>query len=873
MDERILDALAAGVPVITRGVRLARVIRRAYDDQQRERGAEAWASAAVMPWPAWISSLWNESRQMADSPAMLSACQEWALWNRVISDSPEAADLLQPGATAVAAQRSWAVAVEWRLLLERVEVEGGEDSKAFARWARGFRTLCQSEVVVDAASVPDLVVKSVDRLRLPERVLLTGFDEFSPQQDEVLEAVERAGCQSTVIRPPRQVPSGRVVRVPYADAEQALVAAARWARRLLEESPGESVGVIVPDLSARRSAVERIFRGILAPAALLTGDRPVPVMNLSAGQTLASYPTVRSALALLRLRPDGNKWEAISGLLLDPYITRAETERATRACLDVRLRKSGLSRVSLTDVCGRAASSPGLRRAISRLLRVWRATPERQTAAAWARSFAAALKAAGWPGERPLDSVEYQTVEAWKAALSEFSTVDFAAGEMRLSDAVALLARIADSTVFQPEGHNAPVQIMGTLEASGLSFDHLWVAGLDNETWPPAPSPDPFLPIRLQREAGVPRCSAERELGFTALVTDRLLASSGDIVVSYPTRDGDRELGPSPLILSLPKVAAEEIALSGVTTYDDMIRGSRAVESMVDEQGPPVPPEVVQAGGVKVFQYQAACPFHAFAELRLGAEPLGSPGPGLDAGERGTLAHSTLEKFWTEVRSQEALLTRMDIPEVIRRSAEWAVERLEARRGTPLPQRFAELERRRLERLTSEWLNIEKSREPFEVLEPEKDREAEVGGIRFRLRMDRVDRLRAGGDVIVDYKTAGRTTSAWQGERPEEPQVPLYSVVYGDGALAGVAFGILKPGEAGFRGFAESASAIPKTEQAELAPIVQQWRAVLERLAGEFREGLAATDPKDLNKSCRYCTLAGLCRIGDGGTVFDEEAA
>ncbi len=377
----------------------------------------------------------------------------------------------------------------------------------------------------------------------------------------------------------------------------------------------------------------------------------------------------------------------------------------------------------------------------------------------------------------------------------------------------------------------------------------------------------------MQREAGVPRCSPERELGFATLITERLLGTALDVIVSYPTHDADLEVGPSPLILQLPKISAGEIAMSGVSTYEEAIRNSRAVESIEDEQGPAVPPEVVQAGGVKVFQYQAACPFHAFAELRLGAEPLESPGPGLDAGERGTLAHSTLEKFWTEVRSQEALLTRTDIPEVIRASAAWAVERLEERRGAPLPERFAELERRRLERLTAEWLNVERSRAPFEVLEPEVNREAEVGGIRFRLRMDRVDRLKDGGDVIIDYKTGYRNTSAWQGDRPEEPQVPLYSVVYGDGALAGVAFGILKPGEAGFRGFAESASGIPKTEQAELAPIVEEWRAVLERLAAEFRAGMAAADPKDLNKSCRYCTLAGLCRIGDGGTIFDEEAA
>jgi hypothetical protein len=97
-------------------------------------------------------------------------------------------------------------------------------------------------------------------------------------------------------------------------------------------------------------------------------------------------------------------------------------------------------------------------------------------------------------------------------------------------------------------------------------------------------------------------------------------------------------------------------------------------------------------------------------------------------------------------------------------------------------------------------------------------------------------------------------------------------VVYGDGALAGVGFGILKTGAVGFRGIAERASAIPDAEVAKLTPHVEEWRGVLERLAADFRAGRAAANPKDQNKSCRYCTLAALCRIADGGTILDEEA-
>ena len=187
--------------------------------------------------------------------------------------------------------------------------------------------------------------------------------------------------------------------------------------------------------------------------------------------------------------------------------------------------------------------------------------------------------------------------------------------------------------------------------------------------------------------------------------------------------------------------------------------------AIVDEVGPPIAEGRAQKGDTKVFEYQSVWPHRAFVELRLAAEELEAPAPGLNARDRGSLIHSTLERFWREVRSQESLIARTDIPQASRDPVVWAIERFEQRRGAALSERFAQLERRRLAQLATDWLEVEKLREPFEVVEPEGEREAEVGGIRFRLKLDRIDRLQDGSDVIVDYKTSPRTTKVWDGDR------------------------------------------------------------------------------------------------------------
>ena len=880
MDERILTALRARVPVVTASRRLARTLRHQYGELMTARGAAAWETPTVLPWTAWLGALWEELQFTTPNPPVrLDAWQEWALWDSIIRRSPQANDLLQAGAAAAAVQKSWALAVQWRLDLARIDAEGNEDARTFTQWARQFGEACKNAGWIDAASMPDRLGEALAGLRLPANALLAGFDEFTPQQADFIDACRRAGCEVQTVGVHAAIQTATAVRVPLADADQELVAAARWVRKVLETNPGTSVGVIVPDLVARRRAVERVFRAILEPVSQMPGAEATSrLVNFSAGMALANYAIVRSALGILGLSADRTEWDEMGALVRDRYLAGAETERTARGLLDARLRESGRTQVSIAEVseeARRKSPCPLLVRALRGWLQARDSAPDRQTTAHWAATFSAMLEAIGWPGEQPLNSVEYQTVEAWKKALSAFAGTDFLAGEMSAAEALSLLTRIAGGADFQPESPESPLQVLGALEATGLHFDHLWVTGLTDESWPGPPSPDPFLPIRLQREAGVPRCSPERELAFAMLVTDRLLASSPDVVLSYPTHDGDRELSPSPLILSIPRTTVADLPVSDIATCVDAIHQSRVLEQIVDEVGPPLGEEAWARGGTRVFQYQAACPFRAFVELRLGAEDLEVPVPGLDARQRGTLIHAALEEFWTEVRTHEALCTRTDIAAVVQQSVARAVARLEDRRGAPLPERFAALERRRLEEILTAWLELEKGREAFEVIQPESERDGSVGGIHFKVKIDRIDRLTGHGDgerdVIIDYKTGMTSIRSWETERPEEPQLPLYSVVYGERPLAAVLFAQLKTGDLKFKGVRDDAVVIPGADSGDLAARISEWRNVMEHLAAEFRAGHAEADPKAPVKTCRYCSLACLCRIAECEAYWNVE--
>src|SRR6266850_1709130 len=341
--------------------------------------------------------------------------------------------------------------------------------------------------------------------------------------------------------------------------------------------------------------------------------------------------------------------------------------------------------------------------------------------AEWARHFSAVLDAAGFPGERALDSDEFQTRAKWHEMLGELSKLERIAEKMSFDAAFATLGRLCAETLFQPESPDAPIQILGVLEAQGQRFDCLWVSGLTDVTWPRDAHPNPFIPLALQKKAGIPQASAETSLAYDRRITDEWKAAAAEVVFSHPTKEEDRDLAPSPLI---SQIAEGAIAVPDYPRYRDLVFSSKKLESFEDWRAPKLKltPGKTLRGGTRVLADQAMCPFRAFARWRLGAEEMEEPAPGLDARDRGKLLHALMREIWTRVRSHSNL--NKDLSTVIAQSAATAVKEM------GLEGRFAELERERLARLAREWLEVESRREPFEVLHLEEEREVTFAKLR-----------------------------------------------------------------------------------------------------------------------------------------------
>lgn len=882
--DRLIQQLTPDTTLITANQRQAAQFRSLHDQHQRVTG-RVWESLDVLHWEAWVQRLWTESVLLDKSaPLLLAPLQERLLWERVITESQFGATLLQPAAAARRVQEAWQLLLAYEHSIPSANAVSGDELQAFIGWAQQFEQQCRREGWLDRASLIPWLLGNRQVFQSPAPLTLVGFDELTPIQCRLLESARQHGCVVTEVDMPPSAADAR--RIACRDQSDELIHAAAWARAILEREPDARVAIVVPDLAAQRERVSRILARCLAPAALLPGQDTIPPFNLSMGRALSDIAVVADALLLLELgvERDGLDTERIGRLLRSPYLPGAEQEAGARARLDARLRQIGEPRYRVSTLLFHARNERHACPQLVTSLENWRSRrrelSSRQSAAVWSTQLAALLRVAGWPQGRTLESSEYQAVEAWRGVLGQLATLDEMGVQLNYRQAVTRLRQVAGETLFQPRSADAPIQVLGLLEAAGLGFDYLWVTGLHDEVWPATPRPNPFLPIQLQRRLGMPHSSAERELQFARRITRRLLTGAPRVVVSWPSRDADRGLRPSPLIATLPVIEATELAPDAAPSYHLLLQQSAKWETVLDVAAPELPFGVTVRGGASLLKEQALCPFRAYARFRLGAEPLGTPHPGLDPATRGSLLHTALEALWAGIGNSDTL-SRLDDVSLRARAADavaQAVERQARLRVTTFSTDFTLLEQERLTDLLVEWLSVEAQRAPFAVIAPELEQSVELGGLRLQVRIDRIDQLTDGRRIIIDYKSGETAVSRWFGDRPDEPQLPLYAIT-GQAPPAALAFAEVRPGQMRFRGLASEEHLLPqvgvRSRSIEAGwsweTLLAEWRDTLTSLAEAFRAGDARVDPKRGAQTCRYCELTSLCRVVTGVEAQADE--
>lgn len=861
--------------------RLAHYLKTRHDLDCLGRGLVVWRTPDVVTWSVLIERMFTLDRQagrtdrrwLDDGAARLA-------WERLVERDPHASDVIAPEGLGRTAHRSWRLLHDYRIPLDALDPSDGPEVMAFIRWAEEFRAWLDTGGWIDAAQAPNRVhpVSAGSRLRF------VGFDTLTPGQAAFIERLQAAGVEVVVEASP--LPVARTICVAAQDRDAELDMAARWAGLRLDHAQGRRLAIVVPGLAQARAQVRRTLDRVFSPTATVCGGPPPEsqAYELAAALPLSDRPVVAAALEWLGAFCNETSLAACGALLRSAFCRGANTEASERAALDAWIRRHEAPDLGLARLAGHAARRrcPAAAALIQSGLAATQDWPRRGLPSVWSKLFFELLQVIGWPAE-DLDSGEHQARQRWQALLGEFGAHDDVLGPVTAGRALGLLRDMAESTLFEPQEIQAPLLVIDPETCAGMSFDALWVCGLDAAQWPPAASPDPFLPRTWQARRGVPGATAEISAAQARCTLDRLCASAPEVILSVPSFEDEAPLLPSALLAGIEATAAP-VSWAQPALARAVFAARPAPVVIADGAMPVIGAGEHAAGGAKLLELQAACPFRAGAELRLGARALEEPSLGLDAAARGNLVHDVFARLWGDVRTSAAMGALTAGERAARLQAAIAAELAPLRReANAVLQRLLDLEARWLERHALELLDCDLARPEFTVEHVETDHTVELGGLSLRLRVDRVDRLADGSYAVIDYKTGGNAEpKAWLDERPQLPQLPLYVEAFGSANVSAVAFGRVRAGETGFVGLARDAGVFPgckapPKKYASWGELLAAWHRRLATLAREFASGDARLAPNPAN-ACRYCHLPGLCRIGearlaDEGADGDEDAA
>ncbi len=890
---RIFRSLTDGATLVTATRRLSRELTAQYDLQQINSGRKAWNSPDILPWEAWLRRCWEQVAGYHENPPLvLSEAQLLGVWHRIISDDirqneAETEPLWNTDSSARAAIKALRLIRGWQISCDPIAGSFHPDHRCFNRWLARFDSICLERQWIDSFQLADCVGAQVQWFPAAP-VVLTGFNEVTPQQQSLIETIQSAEIELTIVDSALEVETQYNCSTFEDDLSQWL-AAGQWARNQLALNPSHNIAIVAPDLAKSRDTIEYALKQTLCPREIVhPSDITTLPFHLSLGAILSRYPIAQETLKLLTTLCTRHAGiDLISNLVLSPFIHGSQSELGARSELDLELRQqlpfnSGLAKL-IDQIHWLETKNQGIHcKQLNLLLHtaadMLSTAPSKASYTYWSGFFTNLLSAIGWPGAEPLGSEEHQVGEAVRIEINRLAELDLTNEEASIGIALNCLSRQIKSHIFQVEASSEPVQVMGIEETAGLEFDSVWFGGLVEPDWPPHTRPSPFIPISAQRAAEVVFATPESTALRARQQQQRLLQNSGEVVLSRHLFDNEIALEPSPLVSTLNQIVAnhEDIPPTLARQYNEQ---RPQLEIVSELQGSAVDPNTHVVGGSSLIQTQARCPRGAFARFRLGVEPLDTNDQGLDPMERGTILHLALEQIWEQIKNSNRLqeMSQTELVTLVDHCIDHVSVRYKVSSGCG--DGFFASQHRWLSATLLEWLDLEKKREePFTVISREQKSSLNLAGLVLRFKIDRIDLFEDGTLVLIDYKSGGvNPLSEWVNQRPTAPQLPLYTIAQAN-LVSVVTFAQVRLGECQFVGVSNRESfgiddhrfkITELSRHRTLGKAFQDWQHMqefwlqsLSAVAAEFLAGDARIDPEG-EGVCRFCETPAFCRSGD----------
>lgn len=826
-----------------------------YYITNKQLGAELLRLKCDLPYiayPSWLKSLWNDYGQSDWLP--LKHHEEMILWELAIKRSSISGLIVNNWSMASKMMDAYEISQHFELDIEAICGSLEVDNKSFLEVSSIFLKSLKGIKRFSFSEIEHRLIHRLDSKNQLLTIHLKLEGNQHPSQAALFSKMSSLGHKIVTTKDKKV--NDKALRFSFENRAEELKAATKWLIETHTLYPNDSVALVIPNLRMDYTNTMSIVRGVRA--------NTQATLEIGGNSHVNSVfdTAIGDAFEQIVMSPVHKRciydW---SSLFRSPFMDFG-ISASERAFLSEKLIAKGWDKLSISrlHLLDKEKLMPIFHEKIER----WMSTQNQHALkpSEWVSQWLCELESVGWPGQ----ATRHHQIQlsALEELLFEFSELDSLLDRLSRYDAVQILKRMAHSVHVEDFTHSN-VYVIDIEEYEHVHFDHVWISGVSSGNWPGAVKPNPFIPFDIGNKKSIPNFSNELELERYIELTDRALSRHKTTIFSYHHFHEGQELLPSQIIKDVPLRSnrlssgpENMIAISDLEVVEDgRCRGIKKGEHV--------------KGGTGLLKAIANCPFQAIARYRFEIVDKQQPQIGLSLADRGVIFHRVLEAFWNQTKSQASLL-KMD-SESLRSKLLVCIRKAinEFRTDYPveLPEAYFNIETNRLLAICLRWMDIEKERSAFTVKTTESKSVIKLASLFLAVAIDRIDLDENGKPILIDYKSGLKKPNQWAGDRPEEPQLPLYTLSSKETPV-GVVFGTLKPNKLGFNGFSTRSKMFPNVKvlgadkylklPSTIDAIIKEWEIVLTSLANDFSSGDAKVAPSRGNSSCEYCQFKSACR-------------
>ncbi len=791
IQEWIINNVMPDDLVLAAGGRMARQILDIFRKGKLEGTEAAWLPVQVMSLNEWLRYTWIE---MWPEYILAPELKRLFIWLKSMEKVPPPGKSFEGLSVALELDENYAI-----LIRHMIDPCKRNVNQPVARWSyeltRIFFELMRSEGLVHPVELPAIICKAIlgkeasalmpilkpvfisdevfkwaglQGLSLPNRIILVGLDQAAPIEKALFSCLDMvADVLWLEIQEPLDQSRLECQAFSFPDALQET----QWVVEKAVESSGNfplhRIGIAVSDMKTYEGCFERILIDILGERSTNASSS----FNITMGRPVLQSSLIQAAILPIKIMLDGHRRTHIFSLLQSPYYREWKALRHELAMLDKSWRKANINRdfKKLMDCIIREYPGQGrILKDIFDSLSLNLPLELKYEVTKWNRSIQNIWSRFGFPviaGEE--DRI------AWEHLQDGIAELDKELGEdmINLKEYFKWLSYFLANKLFSIKGYeNAGLQIMGLIEARGLSFDQLFITGMVSGALPQPVRSLPFLSPEERRK--VQGGTAEDQYRFADVLFRNLVAASPNVILTRPEQRAGELLIPSPFypeenkrIIAIDLWNIESPVWERSVWLSQTRRGvAKGEDNTITESvlkgvctiPIPIPPSI----SVTALEDGIACPFRFFILHCLGIALLDEPEAGILPRARGVMVHRCLASFVENVRRRglDIIADWEEAKSLLREEAE--------RLLSPLEDSFLwHVELRRWisdgksgHGLLYKWLEEEKINwsKGFRWLATElpfSDLQLGMYNIKISGRIDRVDFNPEDGLICWDYKT------------------------------------------------------------------------------------------------------------------------